>query len=111
MSRYTISWKEGPSGEAATEGFSEHETLYGVSSWTNPETGRTDRCMEFTEAKWPKAGAEAAALSARWPGTLFTMEELGDGPEEAWRTYCMGGKSYTAAAELSFPEFEPDRLT
>ena len=109
MSRYTISWKEGPSGEEAAEGFSEYEALCGVSSWTNPETGRTDRCMEFTETKWP--GAETEALSVRWPGILFTMEELGDGPEEAWRTYCMGGKSYTAAAELSFPEFEPDRLT
>ena len=67
-------------------------------------------CHIILDTKWYDWKEDMAALSARLPEVLFTLEGAGDSPGDIWQAYFKGGLIQYWKANLECPPFSPDKL-
>ena len=53
---------------------------------------------------WHTAEHDMARVSLSWPGTLFTLECLGESPEDLWRVHAKDGGYQVLKPEIRYPE-------
>ena len=56
------------------------------------------------EAKWYGVEEDMKRFSARHPGILFEVRVEGEGSDDRYKLYCLGGESETCPGETVYPE-------
>ena len=60
--------------------------------------------------KWYNLNQEMVKLSEEFPGVLFEVRSDGEGSEDLWVTFFLGGKWYQEEAVV-WPKFDKEKLT
>ena len=60
--------------------------------------------------KWYKHKEDMKALSAKFPGILFTLHGEGEESEDLWVQYWLGGKCQEEKAQVVFGSFDESKL-
>lgn len=61
-------------------------------------------------SRWYDYKDDMIALSKRLPDVLFTLSGEGQENDDMWREYYLGGKCQRAEAQITFDEFDPEKL-
>jgi len=62
------------------------------------------------EVKWYRHRRDMLRVSSDYPDTLFTLSGEGEEAGDVWKEYYLGGKYQEAKGEISYPEFDLDKL-
>ncbi len=49
-------------------------------------------------------------ISRKFPRVRFSLQGVGDNPDDIWESHYLGGKTYTQAAIITIPPFDPTLL-
>jgi hypothetical protein len=62
------------------------------------------------EIKWYEHENHLKAYSLKYPDTLFTLEGEGEESGDVWKKYFKNGKMFKAKAQITFEEFNEEKL-
>ena len=71
----------------------------------------TDGESQEEPVKWYEHMRDMRAMSAEFPGVLFTLHGEGEEAGDLWRSYFRDGKGYSIGAVITYPEFDEAQLT
>lgn len=94
---YTLRWKATVEEDARIR-------EYGVFPWTTlVATGY--------RGKWYSHEEDMRGISNRFPGVLFELMGVGEDFPDIWKKYFHDGRMQVAKAVISFPEFDPNKMS
>ena len=64
----------------------------------------------YAHAKWYDHEQDMRLLSARFPDMVFWLSGRGEGDEDLWQKYFLGGKMQEAYAQIVYDDFDPSKL-
>lgn len=64
----------------------------------------------MSAVKWYDHETDVRNLSAKYPDVLFVLEGEGEGSGDVWKKYFLNGKIQRAPGEITFPDFDFNKL-
>ena len=101
---FTITIPEGWTGEKLSS------EITNVSDYNLNDLNDFDDGTISLYLRWYDYSEDMHKLSLKYPDTLFTIEGNGEDRGDIWKEYHLGGKSYIDVINLTFPEFDKNKL-
>ena len=99
MNEHTLEWND-PTGQLSDDVVGEYIADH--------EAERAVRALLSGGDQSPRVTIKA--LSAEFPGVLFTLHGAGEEADDLWVAYFRDGKGYSVGAVITYPEFDEARL-
>ena len=62
------------------------------------------------DSKWYLSEEDLREFSKKYPHVLFTLEGIGEMPDDIWRLYVRNGLAQRANAEIVYPDYDPEKM-
>ena len=86
------------------------ELLSGEDLFFTYEDGE-DQITSDGPLTWYTHDLDCAELSRRFPGVTFCLEGNGEDSIDMWKTYYLNGQCQICRAVITYPPFDPAKLT